>query len=88
VRPILLVLLLLAPLALAGHAAAQTTREYDAQGRSVGRNEQRGDTVREYDAQGRSVGRAEQRGDTIRRYDAQGRAVGRSGAPLVSVAST
>ncbi|MBY0439341.1 MAG: hypothetical protein K2W80_14225, partial [Burkholderiales bacterium] len=75
-RALLLVLLFLASLALAGHAAAQTKREYDAQGRSVGRSEQRSNTVREYDAQGRSVGRTEQHGDTLRRYDAQGRSVG------------
>lgn len=42
-------------------AAAQTRRDYDAQGRYQGRAESRGDTTRFYDAQGRYQGRSERR---------------------------
>jgi YD repeat-containing protein len=62
-------------------AAAQTLRQYDAQGRYTGRVERRGDAARFYDAQGRFTGRAERRGGQIRRYDAQGRFLGRDEVP-------
>ena len=84
----ILILFLLLPLAAMGQGkpdyswqsmgAEGTKRDYDAQGRQVGRSETSNGTTRYYDSQGRNVGRAETNGNTTREYDAQGRMGGRS----------
>jgi YD repeat-containing protein len=84
-RTIKLPLALIALAVLADNALAQsrsstsgnTTRFYDASGRSLGTATTNGNTTTNYDASGRVISRETRTGNTTTIYDPAGRNVGR-----------